>query len=608
MKSVHILLIIIISFLVSSTDYHGYLYDKNGEYLSGDFTFDESKFPIDTSKFQSFQLRHPNALNDMLIKKININLKIEYENIIHIKITDPNNPDRWEVPLDLIDKQYRFNLHKNIKSKPSLNSFYSLDFVNDTDIFSFELRDKNNSTFYTFSSDIFLYADRYINFESILTTNDIYGFGERGHELKLNDGIYTIWPNDTGGIRDDLGIGGKNGYSHQPVGLHRTKIENIWLGFAFLNSNNQDVVINSKNRTDGKTSLQHKTIGGIIDYYIIVGKSPIDVVKNIQMLLGKPFLPPYWAVGEHQSRLAYNNISNFKNAYNHYGEYQIPIDTMWVDIDTYDNYQIFSVNNTTFNGLGDFVKQIQDNNHSHFIPIVDIGVGNATGDKFAELGRKLNCFIKSNYTKTDLLLDVWPGATLFPDYLNPNTTLFWEYGLTVYHDLVHFDGIWYDMNEIAGLTRNLTCIGEIADKDKCDKKDNYYYYDDLPYLPGYDGIERTNMAAGTINENGLLYGPDERKYAIYNTKPILGDNTSIYKYMKNSLDGIFQFVIYGIPMTGDDICGFFGESYGTLCNRWYNLGAFYPFSRNHNAGEQDQFPWSFNDENILNTLLILNKQ
>ena len=641
MKSVHILLIIIISFLVSSTDYHGYLYDKNGEYLSGDFTFDESKFPIDTSKFQSFQLRHPNALNDMLIKKININLKIEYENIIHIKITDPNNPDRWEVPLDLIDKQYRFNLHKNIKSKPSLNSFYSLDFVNDTDIFSFELRDKNNSTFYTFSSDIFLYADRYINFESILTTNDIYGFGERGHELKMNDGIYTIWPNDTGGIRDDLGIGGKNGYSHQPVGLHRTKIENIWLGFAFLNSNNQDVVINSKNRTDGKTSLQHKTIGGIIDYYIIVGKSPIDVVKNIQMLLGKPFLPPYWAVGAHQSRLAYNNISNFKNAYNHYGEYQIPIDTMWVDIDTYDNYQIFSVNDTTFNGLGDFVKQIQDNNHSHFIPIVDIGVGNATGDKFAELGRKLNCFIKSNYTKTDLLLDVWPGATLFPDYLNPNTTLFWEYGLTVYHDLVHFDGIWYDMNEIAGLTRNLTCIGEIADKDKCDKKDNYYYYDDLPYLPGYDGIERTNMAAGTINENGLLYGPDERKYAIYNTKPILsytqnqmtfnylknklgkrpfiisrsctigsgkynghwlGDNTSIYKYMKNSLDGIFQFVIYGIPMTGDDICGFFGESYGTLCNRWYNLGAFYPFSRNHNAGEQDQFPWSFNDENILNNI------
>ena len=635
----NILILILPSILISSTDYHGNLYDFNGEYLSGDFTFDETKLPLNTSKFNSFQLRHPESLNDMLIKKININLKIEYENIIHIKITDPNNPDRWEVPEDLVDKKYRFNLYKNIKSIPSPDSFYSLNFSNTTDIFSFDLVDKNNSIFYSFSQEIFLFTDRFINFESILTTNDIYGFGERGHELKLTDGVYTIWPNDTGGIREDLGIGGKNGYSHQPVGLHKTRIENVWMGFIFLNSNNQDVVISSKNRTDGRTSLQHKTIGGIIDYYIIVGKSPIDVVKYIQKILGNPFLPPYWAVGAHQSRLFFNNITNFKNTYNRYKEYSIPLDTMWVDIDTYDNFQIFSVNNETFNGLGDFIKEIQENNHSHFIPIIDIGVGNSTGDKFSSLGRKLDNFIKSNYTKTDLYLDVWPGATLFPDYLNPNTSFFWEYGLTTYQELVHYDGIWYDMNEIAGLKRDLPCVGEIA--DICEKKDNFYYYEDLPYLPGYDGVERTNMAAGTINENGLLYGTDEIKYAIYNTKPILsytqnkmtfnylknklkkrpfiisrsatvgsgkynghwlGDNTSNFKFMKNSLDGIFQFVIYGIPMTGDDICGFFGESYGTLCNRWYNLGAFYAFSRNHNSGQLDQFPWSFNDNNILNNI------
>ena len=577
----------------------------------------------------------------MLIKKININLRIEYENIIHIKITDPNNPDRWEVPEDLVDKKYRFNLYKNIKSIPSPDSFYSLNFSNTTDIFSFDLVDKNNSIFYSFSQEIFLFTDRFINFESILTTNDIYGFGERGHELKLNDGVYTIWPNDTGGIREDLGIGGKNGYSHQPVGLHKTKIENVWMGFIFLNSNNQDVVISSKNRTDGRTSLQHKTIGGIIDYYIIVGKSPIDVVKYIQKILGNPFLPPYWAVGAHQSRLFFNNITNFKNTYNRYKEYSIPLDTMWVDIDTYDNFQIFSVNNETFNGLGDFVKEIQENNHSHFIPIIDIGVGNSTGDKFSSLGRKLDNFIKSNYTKTDLYLDVWPGATLFPDYLNPNTSFFWEYGLTTYQELVHYDGIWYDMNEIAGLTRDLPCVGEIA--DICEKKDNFYYYEDLPYLPGYnEKIGRTNLAAGSINENGILYGLDERKYAIYNTKPILsykqnkltfnflknklnkrpfiisrsatigtgkycghwlGDNYSNYKSMRNSVDGIFQFMIYGITMTGDDICGFFDTATATLCNRWYNLGVFYPFSRNHNFNlSPDQFPWSFGDEFALNNM------
>ena len=167
MNFIYLLLILINSLLIRSTDYHGYLYDINDEYLSGDFIFDESKLPLNTSQFTSLQLRNASKLNEMLIKKININLKIEYENIIHIKITDPNDPNRWEVPEDLLDKEYRFNLYKNIKPQPSLDSFYSLYFSNTTDIFSFELRDKNSSTFYTFSSEKFLYSDRYINFESI---------------------------------------------------------------------------------------------------------------------------------------------------------------------------------------------------------------------------------------------------------------------------------------------------------------------------------------------------------------------------------------------------------------------------------------------------------
>ena len=634
---------ILISFLfiyISTTDYHGHLYDINGEYLQGEFIFDESKLPLDVSEYKSNQMRHPESLNDMLIKKIDINLKVEYENIIHLKITDSNNPNRWEVPLDLVDKQYRFNLYNNSKSKPSDNSFYSLNFINTTDIFSFQLKN-DKGIFYTFSSEMFLYTDRYINFESLLTTNDIYGFGERGHELKLNEGIYTIWPNDTGGIQEDLGEGGRNGYSHQPIGLHRTNIKNIWLGFIFLNSNSQDVVIKYKNSTT--TSLQHRTIGGIIDYYIIVAKSPMEVIQNIQKILGKPMLPPYWSVAFHQSRYGYNHIDKFKNTYYNYGLYQIPLDTMWVDIDSYNNYQIFSVNKENFDGLGDFVKKIKEENHTHFVPIIDIGVGNGTSDPYIELGRKLNCFMKSNYTKKELFLEVWPGATAFPDYFNPNATFFWEYGLTNYQDLVHYDGIWYDMNEIACLTRELPCLGEIAESNQCNKKDNFYYYEDLPYLPGYnEKIGRTNLAAGTINENGILYGIDENKYAIYNTKPILsykqnkltfnflknklnkrpfiisrsatvgtgkycghwlGDNYSSYKSMRNSVDGIFQFMIYGITMTGDDICGFFDSATKTLCNRWYNLGVFYPFSRNHNFNlSPDHFPWSFGDEYVLNNM------
>lgn len=56
--------------------------------------------------------------------------------------------------------------------------------------------------------------------------------------------------------------------------------------------------------------------------------------------------------------------------------------------------------------------------------------------------------------------------------------------------------------------------------------------------------------------------------------------------MRWSIAGIMNFNMFGIPMVGADVCGFFSKSNDTdveseICGRWMQLATFYPFARQH---------------------------
>jgi alpha-glucosidase len=62
----------------------------------------------------------------------------------------------------------------------------------------------------------------------------------------------------------------------------------------------------------------------------------------------------------------------------------------------------------------------------------------------------------------------------------------------------------------------------------------------------------------------------------------LGDNWRDWRYMNFSIAGIMNFNMFGIPLVGADVCGFFGENKDDeMCARWIQLATFYPFARYH---------------------------
>lgn len=76
----------------------------------------------------------------------------------------------------------------------------------------------------------------------------------------------------------------------------------------------------------------------------------------------------------------------------------------------------------------------------------------------------------------------------------------------------------------------------------------------------------------------------------------LGDNQADWTDMAYGISNIMNFNMFGIPVTGPDTCGYYGQTNETeeMCARWIQLASFFPFARQNSDGTPNQ-PYEMSD-------------
>ena len=128
--------------------------------------------------------------------------------------------------------------------------------------------------------------------EKVQNNDHFYGFGERSglldkrHEIKTN---WTVDALDYSSIDDEM---------YQAIPFFITLRPGLVYGI-FLNSTHWSQF--DLGATE-PTVWQMQTHSPELDYYIIYGATPADILDTYTQLTGRMPLPPKWALGYHQSR------------------------------------------------------------------------------------------------------------------------------------------------------------------------------------------------------------------------------------------------------------------------------------------------------------------
>ena len=333
---------------------------------------------------------------------------------------------------------------------------------------------------------------------------------------------------------------------------------------------------------------------GPLDYYLLYGPEPRQVVEAYAWLTGPTPLPPLWALGYQQSRYSYTPQARVEEVADRLRADHIPSDVIWLDIDYQEKNRPFTVDPVTFPEFPGLIHKLASQ-HFHTVVITDLHIADLPHQSYApyDSGEAGDHFLKEK--GREYVGPVWPGPSVFPDFTRKVTRDWWG-SLYKQFDADGVAGFWNDMNEPAVFTYpTKTMPADVVHRIE---------------EPGFD--TRTAMHPEIHNIYGmensratfdgqLALRPNVRPFVMTRASYAggqrfaatwTGDNSSTWNHLRQTTPQLLNLGLSGFSLAGADVGGFAGSPSPALLTRWLMLAAFQTIDRDHAAkGTRDHEPW-----------------
>uniref|UniRef100_A0A8D8HTH0 Glucosidase II subunit alpha n=3 Tax=Culex pipiens TaxID=7175 RepID=A0A8D8HTH0_CULPI len=333
---------------------------------------------------------------------------------------------------------------------------------------------------------------------------------------------------------------------------------------------------------------------GIVDVFILTGPSPLEAFRQYTELTGTAPLPQMYAIAYHQCRWNYNDEQDVTTVSAKFDEHDIPMDTMWLDIEYTEGKKYFTWDHHKFPHPLEMIRNLTERGR-HLTVIIDPHIKRDGSYFFHNDCTDRGYYVKN---KDGNIYEgwCWPGAASYADFFNPEVRKYYadQYLLENFKESTAEVGIWNDMNEPSVFNGpEITMLKDNLHHGGWEHRDVHNLYGHMHIMATYDGLIRRSEGALRPFILSRSHFAGSQRYAAVWT----GDNMADWGHLQASIKMCLSLSVSGISFCGADVGGFFGNPDGEMFYRWYQIGAFQPFFRSHaHIDTKRREPWLFPED------------